>query len=444
MRIFIILSLAVGITGCGAKSSTRDNADAPIASVASVSNDASVTNDATDVPDESIAAVPNKPKGAELAGDFSRSKLIAADFVGTIAQIPATDPASIILHTDEPTTRFGELLLGTLQKAGFDLRVGSDSTDSWLAYNAIREEQLSDEGNPVYTFIIAAGEVKLKRSYEVDQYGVRPAGGMFVRGASTENVVVDDSLFNNRKDKTEPAIPTPEREPENELEETIIADATSNLDDSATAIADATPTIDDSKPTIADLNSDGASITPIPNTSVMKSNKVLSAEEKLRLDQRRELEESVAALAPLKDLAHADDFSNSDAYAEVSNIYETGHSRYQDIFKDYEVVDTSILVFPDDSLLLGRDNKKVIRRYATDFNKDTDVMSVIGCSHGKSKLVNGNAYLANGRAARVKEEFLSIGLAPKEVLEEGCWADVAYDKMPARGVLVQHKRLTEN
>jgi len=429
MRIFIILSLVAGIAGCAAKSPTKSVLDT---SIDSASSDASVSMDAQDT----SAAVPPKPKGVELSGDYSRSKLIAADFVGTITQIPATNPATTVLHTDEPTTRFGELLLGTLQKAGFDLRVGSDSADTWLAYNAIREEQLSDEGNPVYTFIIAAGDVKLKRSYEVDQFGVRPAGGMFVRGASTNNVVVDDSLFNIQK-----AMPAPAPEPRQEIDPavTIAESTTVTPDDSAPAMADSTPAnSEDPAPTIADLNSDGANITPIPNTSVMKSNTVLSEEER----QRRELEESVAALAPLKDLAHSNDFQNSDAYEEIPNMFVTGQSRYQDILKDYDVVDTSTLVFQNDSMLLGRDNKKMIRQIVREFDKDTDVISVIGCSHGRSNLDNGNAYLANGRAARVKEEFLSIGLAPKEVLAEGCWADVAHETMPARGVVVQLKRLS--
>jgi len=155
MRIFIVLGLIGSITACIGTSPSSNLSSAPGA-----------------------VQAPNKPKNAELTSDFSRSKLIAADFVATIAQIPATDPATTVLHTDKPKTRFGELLLGSLQKAGFDLRVGSESSDIWLAYNAIRDKELSKDGNLVYTFIVAAGDVKLKRSYEVDDYGVRPTGGM--------------------------------------------------------------------------------------------------------------------------------------------------------------------------------------------------------------------------------------------------------------------------
>jgi len=339
----------------------------------------------------------------ELTSDFSRSKLIAADFVATIAQIPATDPATTIMHTSKPTTRFGELLLSSLQKAGFDLRIGTETSDFLLEYNAVRDEQLSVDGNPVYTFLVAAGEVKLKRSYEVDRYGVRPTGGMFVRGASINDVVSDDSMFSIRK-------PRPKPKPE-----TVPA------------------------ATIADLNSDGVSINAIPASKpFVKSKKMFSADEKLKMQQRRDLEESVAALAPLNDLTELVD------YSQMRNMFDTKTSQYQDVFKDYEVVNTAVLVFPDDSLLLGKLNKRSIIEYASVFNPETDVMSVIGCSHGPTQLNDGNAFLANNRAFRVKEEFLAAGIEPGKVLEEGCWAGTHFDKMPARGVLLQHKRLSKN
>ncbi len=404
------------VSGCA---SVSPNSSAPDDEISSAPVVASIAEPS---PTEESTALTRK--GTELTSDFSRSKLIAADFVATIAQIPATDPATTTLHTDKPTTRFGEVLLGSLQKAGFDLRIGSDSSDPFLVYNAVRDEQPTVDGNPVYTFIIAAGDVKLKRSYEVDQYGVRPTGGMFVRGASVNNVVSDDSMFSISRPK--PAVPAPE----NNLDTPVIKPVP----------ADPLPKPDfNPAPTIAEANFNSDT-----ERYLEKTNKVLTAEEKLRLEQARELEESVAALAPARDLANGNDFGNSDAYEEVPNIYVTKQSRYQDIFKDYEVVDSSVLVFPNDSLLLGRDNKNAIRQYANSFNAETDVMSVIGCSHGATNLENGNGYLANGRAFRVKEEFLSVGLTPKQVLEEGCWADVAYPAMPARGVLLQHKRLVNN
>ena len=424
MRIFkvaLLGSVVSGVFGCAATSPTTDNSTPAQTELAPASS--------------SIAELSPTPKNADLTSDFSRSKLIAADFVATIAQIPATAPSAITLHTAEPKTRFGELLLGSLQQAGFDLRIGSESADSMLVYNAVRDEQSSPAGNPVYTFIIAAGEVKLKRSYEVDQFGVQPTGGMFVRGASVKNVRSNDDMFNIQQ--TEPILEQPNPRPKNE------PDTPTNqpVPGERKRKPEITPA-----PTIADIEQNKPSELYAEKESeewtYEKSG--LTADQKRRMEQARELEESIAALAPARDLANRNDFNNSDAYSEVPNLFETGQSRYQDIFNDYDVLETSVLVFPNDSLIMGKDNKNTIRQFANSFDAKTDVMSVIGCSHGASKLENGNAYLANGRAFRVKEEFLSIGLAPKNVLEEGCWAEVAFPDMPARGVLVQHKRLIDS
>lgn len=139
------------------------------------------------------------PTTAQLTSDFSRSKLIAADFVSTMAQLPESQPSLIVLHIKKPSSRFGEVLLSALQSAGYDLRVGDPKSQNWLGYNAHRDDTLSDAGNPVYTFFVSAGEVKLKRSYEVDRNGVKPAGSMFVRGATTDGIVLDDSIFSARR-----------------------------------------------------------------------------------------------------------------------------------------------------------------------------------------------------------------------------------------------------
>ncbi len=420
LKVALLAGLVSGLFGCAAISSTNNGSKDVQTSVAPA--------------DTSIAESSPISKDTDLTSDFSRSKLIAADFVATIAQIPATAPSVITLFADEPTTRFGELLLGSLQQAGFDLRIGSQSADSMLVYNAIRDEQPSASGNPVYTFIIAAGEVKLKRSYEVDQYGVQPTGGMFVRGASVKNVRSNDDMFNSRQTEPTPEqpLPVPENQPDTPTNRPVPGERKTKPEYNPA-------------PTIAELEQDKPSELYVEkNDEEWTYEKSGLTAEQLRMEHARELEESIAALAPARDLANRGEFTNSDAYAEVPNMFETGQSRYQDIFNNYDVVDTSVLVFPNDSLIMGKDNKTVIRQFANSFDSETDVMSVIGCSHGASKLENGNAYLANGRAFRVKEEFLSIGLSPKHVLEEGCWAEVAFPDMPARGVLVQHKRLTNS
>jgi hypothetical protein len=123
------------------------------------------------------------------------------------------------------------------------------------------------------------------------------------------------------------------------------------------------------------------------------------------------------------------------------NMYETMTSNYQDVFVGYEDVDQSILVFPNDSLRLGDTNKEIIEDYVSKMDPETDVLSVIGCSHGNTEISNGNSLLALGRANRVKEAFLFSGLEHDKILDEGCWAPQTFDEvMPRRGVVLTLKR----
>lgn len=124
------------------------------------------------------------------------------------------------------------------------------------------------------------------------------------------------------------------------------------------------------------------------------------------------------------------------------NIHTTEKSNYISVFKDYDDVDSDILVFGNDSLELGVENKNIVQEYAERMNPETDLISVIGCSHGKSGIENGNSILAIGRANRVKEAFVFAGIEYGKILDEGCWAPEYYDeKMPRRGVVLTLKRL---
>jgi len=123
------------------------------------------------------------------------------------------------------------------------------------------------------------------------------------------------------------------------------------------------------------------------------------------------------------------------------NMYDTRESNYSVLFANYDELKRDVLVFPNDSMVLGEYNKKVLLSYAKIFNSDTDVFSVIGCSHGKSALKNGNSVLAVGRANRVKEEFVAQGIDYGKIMDEGCWAAVPFDEMmPRRGVVLKLMR----
>ncbi|MFK7852598.1 MAG: hypothetical protein AB8B79_00735 [Granulosicoccus sp.] len=150
--------------------------------------------------------------------------------------------------------------------------------------------------------------------------------------------------------------------------------------------------------------------------------------------------EDVLAAAP-KPKKISSWWKRDDQNAVKNNIYETMSSNYKDVFSGYEDIDQSILIFPNDSLRLGESNKQVIDEYVSKMDPDTDVLSVIGCSHGETEISNGNSLLALGRANRVKEAFLFSGLEHDQILDEGCWAPQTFDEvMPRRGVVLTLKR----
>ena len=122
--------------------------------------------------------------------------------------------------------------------------------------------------------------------------------------------------------------------------------------------------------------------------------------------------------------------------APKRNLAELGRSNYSTLFGLYEQSRQEVLIFPNDSLVLGNSNKKVIASIASQFDPATDIISVIGCSHGSTNIDNGNSLLANGRASRVKEELIMSSIAAEKILDEGCWADRKHNGLPARGVVL--------
>lgn len=129
-------------------------------------------------------------------------------------------------------------------------------------------------------------------------------------------------------------------------------------------------------------------------------------------------------------------FNQNVPIALKKNVAVIGQSNYSSLFKLYQPTRSETLVFPNDSLVLGAKNKSTIYSLAQQFDTNTQVISVVGCSIGKTKIDNGNALLANGRANRVKEELILAGVSPDSILDEGCWAGSRVDNIPGRGVIL--------
>lgn len=122
------------------------------------------------------------------------------------------------------------------------------------------------------------------------------------------------------------------------------------------------------------------------------------------------------------------------------NVAELGTSNYAGVFENYANVAELILVFPNDSMVLGPANKQRIQDTVAAVDPERDLFSIIGCSFGKTALENGNEVLATGRANRVKEELLFAGVPSERVLDEGCWAGAPEENFPGRGVVLTVKR----
>ena len=146
------------------------------------------------------------------------------------------------------------------------------------------------------------------------------------------------------------------------------------------------------------------------------------------------------------------DFANRPATVAISNVrnldaignvHDLGESNFSSVFKQYDDISNVTLIFPNDSLFLGDRNSEILKTLAQEINPSTDIISIIGCSHGRTALENGNQLLAEGRTERVAESLLFAGVQQDLILTEACWADEYWDEhAPRRGVMVTHKRLS--
>ena len=164
--------------------------------------------------------------------------------------------------------------------------------------------------------------------------------------------------------------------------------------------------------------------------------------------------QSVAARAPTRQLQASPAAPTSlssrnmlvdQARIDRQNMYDIGGSNFGQIFDEFYDVSKISVVFSNDSMRLGRSGKTSINQFLSTYNRDTDVVSVVGCSHGRTSIQDGNKRLAIGRADRVAEALLYAGVPENKVLEEGCWASKPFDEVfPRRGVVLTLKREKRN
>ena len=123
---------------------------------------------------------------------------------------------------------------------------------------------------------------------------------------------------------------------------------------------------------------------------------------------------------------------------EVSNRYYNSGSSFGSIYDSYDRIRRETVVFANDSMRLGELGKRRVRNLLADFSERSDVFSIVGCSNGPTKLAIGNEGLALGRAARISDELLSLGVAREKIYDEGCWGpNSTGSRFPGRGVVIE-------
>ncbi len=123
---------------------------------------------------------------------------------------------------------------------------------------------------------------------------------------------------------------------------------------------------------------------------------------------------------------------------EVGNLFFGDASNFTSVLDGRNRVSRDIVPFGDDQLRMGKLGKRMVLVILNEYDERTDLISVVGCSNGKTNSELGNEGLALGRAERVTQELMSHGVARDRILDEGCWApQSAGDRFPSRGVVVE-------
>ena len=321
---------------------------------------------------------------------FAKSEFIANDFLSVIERVPEFEAGRSKFSASLPRTRYGEILMEQMRQSGYTLVLGSSPELPALSY---RVELPTEDAQDLHTFYVSVGKVHLKRSYEIVDGRIAPVTQMLMAG-------VDASRLRPLK----PARQSNER----------LAAQSQHEQSNERAVVQAIP----SRPKVE--------VSPFVTSPALASNE----QDAENID--------VPYLNGL--LVKDEDWNPLE-----TNMFVTGSSVYDPLFADaangYSEISSRVLVFPNDSLVLGRQNKNYLLNLADKMQPGTDIVRVIGCSHGQTNLVEGNQKLARGRAVRVREELVLAGVQGEAVLHEACWAPEHFDEvMPRRGVVVMHLR----
>lgn len=311
----------------------------------------------------------------------ARSDVVATDMVQTLSQLRGYSPASTTVQLRPGEKGFYQNLERALKRSGYGLQYLSqgESGDRQVSYDV---ETFEDEYGKSLGYRVRIGKVELSREYQVEGSRLFPVTSMSVKGVSPVSTMMDGSIFDHQV-----VIPSKEKKAD---------------------------------PDTRQKEGKAKDWRAVPSSEEKGWQVVPSSEEALSLLISHP--QGLAIAAPRKE----------------ANVFDSGTSNYNT--SGYTVEDELVLVFANDSMKIGSTNKIILQDMAARFDKDTDLLSVMGCSMGRTSIPNGNELLAVGRANRVKEELIMASIPAESILDEGCWSGERDDQIPARGVVVTHHR----
>lgn len=343
--------------------------------------------------------------------------LIARDFVNALSQLGSLQPTAttVAVLTSDNQDDFTLAMRDALEQAGYGTRwVTEESTETLFQYRKDQEQAAGGVYRDIYE--LAVGSVEMRRGYASDsQQRVRPVTPLYVRGADSSSIVLNDALFDQTH--TRATIDTNEADP--------------NAGDRRGAAQ------------LREAQMQAAGIDAVGNAPDARIQNTASPTLALQNSSRLQVPDEANPLNPLVGRAATAPTVSLPLLAEPSeqNVFDLGGSNFQNLLADYSVVKEQVLTFANDSMRLGDVNKQLVNQFVETFDPQTDVFSVIGCSMGPTQVEGGNAALALGRADRVVEALRFAGVEDTQILDEGCWAgDGSLDSLPRRGVVLTLNR----
>jgi len=381
---FIPIALQLG--SCAGMRNTDDKSDTAFASLDASPRTAAPLD----------ADPPNAARQSAVPLTVAPQTLIARDFVSALRQLAVVPPDSTTVNMQDADRKdvFVQAMQSALQGAGYGVRwVENEGSESLLQYRRVEERAAASARRDTYE--LAVGSIEMRRVYFTDSsQRVRPVTPLYIRGADGGGIVLDDAIFESQKNSSEP------------LQET-----------SAKAVP-MSPTLE------------------LRNSAGLNSAGFNSAGLKMPSDP-----------SPLDPVVRSSSTGNDLSKPLLSlpreqNMFELGISNFQQALAGSKIVAKQVLTFANDSMRLGNANKRLLEKLVSNYDPETDVFSVIGCSMGGTQVKGGNAALALGRAGRVVEALRFAGVDDNRILDEGCWAgDSGLNNLPARGVVLSLNRL---